>query len=130
MRLLIDTQCWLWWFAEPQRLRQETIDLIANEGNELWFSVASVWEIGIKNAMAKLPLPEPIDHYIDGTVRELGAGLLEIKAAHALVAAQSPLHHRDPFARMIIAQAQVEGMAIVTSDRAFKSYDAQILWND
>lgn len=130
MRLLIDTQCWLWWFAEPQRLRQETIDLIANEGNELWFSVASVWEMGIKNVMAKLPLPEPIDRYIDGTVRELGAGLLEIKAAHAVVAAQLPLHHRDPFDRMIIAQAQVEGMAIVTSDRAFEHYDAQILWNN
>jgi PIN domain nuclease of toxin-antitoxin system len=79
--------------------------------------------MGIKNAMAKLPLPEPIDRYIDGTVQELEADLLEIKAAHALVAAQLPLHHRDPFDRMIIAQAQVEGMTLVPSDRAFESYE-------
>jgi PIN domain nuclease of toxin-antitoxin system len=130
MKLLIDTQSWLWWFAEPDRLRQSTINLIANEDNELWFSVASVWEMGIKAAMDKLPLPEPIDLYVDSTLRELGANLLEINARHALTAARLPLHHRDPFDRMLIAQAKVEKMAIVTSDRAFDRYETSIIWND
>ncbi len=76
MKLLIDTQSWLWWFAQPERLRQSTIETIASEDNELWFSVASVWEMGIKVAMAKLPLPEPIEQYVDSTVRELGANFV------------------------------------------------------
>jgi PIN domain nuclease of toxin-antitoxin system len=128
MKLLIDTQSWLWWFAQPERLRPGTIDLIASEDNELWFSVASVWEMGIKVAMDKLPLPEPIEQYVDSTVRELGANLLAINASHALTAARLPLHHRDPFDRMLIAQAQVEEMAIVTSDRVFEQYEAKIVW--
>jgi PIN domain nuclease of toxin-antitoxin system len=128
MKLLIDTQCWLWWFAQPERLRQSTIDLIANEDNELWFSVASVWEMGIKAAMDKLPVPEPIEQYVDSTVGELGANLLTINATHALTAARLPLHHRDPFDRMLIAQAQVEEMAIVTADRVFEQYEAKIVW--
>ena len=64
MKLLLDTQCWLWWFAQPERLSEAAIAEIANETNELSLSVASVWEIGIKVAIGKLSLPEPIDDYI------------------------------------------------------------------
>ena len=105
MKLLLDTQCWLWWFAQPERLSEEAIAHIAAETNDLWFSVASVWEIGIKVAIGKLPLPEPIDHYISSRMLQLGARSLEITATHALQAAALPLHHRDPFDRMLIAQA-------------------------
>jgi PIN domain nuclease of toxin-antitoxin system len=127
MKLLIDTQCWLWWFAQPDRLKQSTIDLIADEDNELWFSVASAWEMGIKAAMDKLPLPEPIDLYVDNTVGELGAKLLDINVRHAYVAAGLPLHHRDPFDRMLIAQAWVEGMVIITADRTFELYEVETM---
>lgn len=130
MKLLIDTQCWLWWFAEPDRLKQGTIDQIVDEKNELWFSVASVWEMGIKVGLGKLPLPEPIDRYLASRMKELGTRSLEIRADHALQAARLPLHHRDPFDRMLIAQAQVEGMVIVSADRMFALYDVEILWND
>jgi PIN domain nuclease of toxin-antitoxin system len=130
MKLLIDTQSWLWWFAAPDRLKQSTIDLIANVDNELWFSVASVWEIGIKAAMAKLPLPKPTEEYIQGTVRELGANLLVISATHALAAAALPLHHRDPFDRMLIAQAEIEKMHIITADRVFERYTSTIIRSD
>lgn len=84
MKLLVDTQCWLWWFAQPERLSEETIAHISDETNELWFSVASVWEIGIKVAIGKLPLPEPIDSYIRSQMVQLGAQSLEITATHAL----------------------------------------------
>lgn len=128
MKLLLDMQCWLWWFAQPERLNEETIAHIADEMNELWFSVASIWEIGIKNALGKLPLPEPIDSYISSRMVQLGVQYLEIRAPHALRAAALPLHHRDPFDRMLIAQAQIEDMTLVSADSMFQQYsDISIL---
>jgi PIN domain nuclease of toxin-antitoxin system len=129
VKLLMDTQCWLWWFAQPERLSEEAIAHIADEANELWFSVASIWEVGIKVAIGKLPLPEPIDRYISSRMVQLGARSLEITATHALRAAALPLHHRDPFDRMLIAQAQLEDMTLVSADAMFKQYsDVSILW--
>ncbi|MEG3896196.1 MULTISPECIES: type II toxin-antitoxin system VapC family toxin [unclassified Microcoleus] len=129
MKLLLDTQCWLWWFAQPERLSEEAIAQIVDETNELWFSVASIWEIGIKVAIGKLPLPDPIDSYINSRMVQLGVQYLEITAAHALRAAALPLHHRDPFDRMLIAQAQVEDMTLVSADSMFKQYsDISLLW--
>jgi PIN domain nuclease of toxin-antitoxin system len=128
VRLLLDTQCWLWWFAQPERLNEEVITQIADENNELWFSVASIWEMGIKVAIRKLPLPEPIDSYIPSCMVQLGARSLEITASHALRAAALPLHHRDPFDRMLIAQTQMENMVLVSTDSMFKQYDVSILW--
>ncbi|MDP5015961.1 MAG: type II toxin-antitoxin system VapC family toxin [Dolichospermum sp.] len=129
MKLLLDTQCFLWWFAEPERLNEEVISHIADESNELWLSVASVWEMGIKVAIAKLPLPEPLDSYVSSRMMKLGAKSLEITTSHALRTVVLPLHHRDPFDRMLIAQAQMESMILVTADSMFKEYqDTTILW--
>ena len=129
MKLLLDTQCWLWWFAQPERLSEEAISYIVDETNDLWFSVASVWEIGIKVAIGKLPLPEPIDRYVSSRMVQLGARSLEITVTHALQAAALPLHHRDPFDRMLIAQAQLEKMTLVSADAIFRQYsDVSILW--
>jgi len=129
VKLLLDTQCWLWWFAQPERLSEEAIAHIADETNELWFSVASIWEIGIKVANGKLPLPEPIDSYISSRMVLLDVQYLEITAPHALRAAALPLHHRDPFDRMLIAQAQIEDMTLVSADSMFKQYsDISLLW--
>ncbi|MCM0593370.1 MAG: type II toxin-antitoxin system VapC family toxin [Gloeotrichia echinulata DVL01] len=128
MKLLLDTQCWLWWFAQPERLNEQVITHIADENNELWLSVASVWEIGIKVALGKLPLPEPIDSYISSRMVQLGTGSLQITAPHALQAAALPLHHRDPFDRMLVAQAQMEDMTLVSADGIFQKYDVPILW--
>lgn len=129
MKLLLDTQCFLWWFAQPERLNQEAIAQISDQSNELWFSVASVWEIGIKVALGKLPLPEPTNTYISSRMVQLDMQYLEITAPHALRAAALPLHHRDPFDRMLIAQAQLEAITLVTADAMFKQYsDILILW--
>ncbi len=129
MKLLLDTQCFLWWFAEPERLNEEAIAHIADESNELWFSVASLWEMGIKVAIGKLPLPEPLDSYTSSRMVKLGTKYLEITASHALRTATLPLHHRDPFDRMIIAQAQMESMTLMTADSMFKEYqDTTIFW--
>ncbi len=128
MKLLLDTQCWLWWFAQPERLNSEAIAQIDNETNELWLSVASVWEMGIKVAIGKLPLPEPLDSYISSRMMQLGAKSLSITASHAVQASALPLHHRDPFDRMLIAQAQMEEMMLVSADSIFRQYDVSILW--
>lgn len=128
MRLLLDTQCWLWWFSEPEKLNEEAIEQIVTETNEIWFSVASVWEIGIKNAIGKLPLPQPPEDYISTRMTQLGARMLEITASHALRAASLPLDHRDPFDRMLIAQAQIEDMTIASADSIFHQYQVSLIW--
>jgi PIN domain nuclease of toxin-antitoxin system len=126
VKLLLDTQCFLWWFAEPERLSEKAIAHITDERNELWLSVASIWEVGIKVALGKLPLPEPVERYIPNRMSQLGAKSLEIRAAHAMRAAALPMHHRDPFDRMLIAQAQVDDMTIVSADAMLTQYDVSI----
>ena len=128
MRLLLDTQCWLWWFAQPEKLNENVIEQITNETNEVWFSVASVWEMGIKVSIGKLLLPKQIDNYVSTRMTQLGARSLEITASHALRVAALPLHHRDPFDRMLIAQAQIEEMTLVSADSTFKQYEVSLLW--
>jgi PIN domain nuclease of toxin-antitoxin system len=128
VKLLLDTQCWLWWFAQPERLNDEVIGQIDDESNELWLSVASVWEMGIKVAIGKLPLPEPLDSYIANRMVQLGTRSLSITASHAVQASALPLHHQDPFDRMLIAQAQMEDMILVSGDLMFRQYDVSILW--
>lgn len=128
MKLLLDTQCWLWWFSQPERLNQNIIEQIADETNEVWFSVASVWEMGIKVSIGKLPLPEPIEDYISTRMIRLKAKSLEINGNHALQAASLPLYHRDPFDRMLIAQAQIEEMTLISADSIFNQYNVSLLW--
>jgi PIN domain nuclease of toxin-antitoxin system len=128
VKLLLDTQCWLWWFSQPEKLNEEAIEQIASEKTEIWFSVASVWEIGIKVAIGKLQLPEPVDDYISSGMSQLGTRSLEITASHALRAASLPLHHRDPFDRMLIAQAQIENMTIMSADSMFNQYQVSLIW--
>lgn len=128
MKLLLDTQCWLWWFAQPERLNEEAIAHIADETNALWLSVASIWEMGIKVAIGKLPLPEPIDSYIPSRMVLLNMRSLEITASHALQASMLPLHHRDPFDRMLVAQAQMEDMMLVSADPMFRLYNVSMVW--
>jgi PIN domain nuclease of toxin-antitoxin system len=128
VKLLLDTQCWLWWFTEPEKLNEDAISQIIDETNEIWLSVASIWEMSIKTSIGKLPLPENIDDYILSRMVKLGAEFLDIKTRHALQVATLPLHHRDPFDRIIIAQAQTENMLLISADSMFKNYGVSLLW--
>jgi PIN domain nuclease of toxin-antitoxin system len=91
---------------------------------QLAVSAVSVWEIAIKRSIGKLPAPDDVIERIE----EAGAKLLTITAQHAYATASLPLHHRDPFDRLLIAQAKLEGCAIVTADHAFPAYDVPIVW--
>lgn len=128
MRLLVDTHVWLWLQTEPQRLDDAVRDLLADAGNDLILSAASSWEVAIKYALGRLPLPEPPGRYVPDRMARSRTSALPITPEHALGVADLPPHHRDPFDRLLIAQAQVDGLDIVTQDRAFADYDVPVRW--
>ncbi len=124
MRLLLDTQALLSWTTRPADLPERVRTLLRDARNDIRLSAASVWELAIKQQTGKLQLPE---EYLDAL---LGSDLrfLAMTEEHSLVAGRLPLHHHDPFDRMLIAQAQTEGMPLVGGDRAFAAYDVRVIW--
>ncbi len=128
MRLILDTHIWLWMVAEPERFSPESAALLQDGSNELLLSAASSFEIAIKFALGKLSLPAPPQEYVPAQIARTGVASLAIEHAHALAVAGLPPHHRDPFDRLLIAQAQMEGLTIVTVDRRIGVYDVPIRW--
>jgi PIN domain nuclease of toxin-antitoxin system len=127
VRILLDTQVWLWMIAAPERLRAESRALLASSEPELLFSAASAWEIAIKYGLGKLTLPAPPDAYVSRLMLQSQVTPLVVHVRHALHVAALPLHHRDPFDRLLIAQAQVEALPIMTADRVFDAYDVETI---
>jgi PIN domain nuclease of toxin-antitoxin system len=123
MSLLLDTHILLWWLADDPRLGKSVRKRIADPAERVLVSAASIWEIGIKQAIGKLELPESI---LESTQEE-GFEELPITWRHAELAAHLPDHHKDPFDRMLIAQAKLEGLTLVTADSAIEAYDLVIL---
>lgn len=127
MILLLDTQCWIWIALSPHRFSTNTHALIAAADTELLLSAASAWEIGIKYARGKLPLPQPPAEYIESRLRRTRTKPLPLTHEHALRAGALPRHHSDPFDRALIAQAQLEGIPLVTADPQFRRYDVALI---
>ncbi len=127
MKILIDTQCWLWLCASPERFSAATLARLADPRTERLLSSASVWEMVIKHQLGKLPLPLHPRDFVPSRLEATQAQVLEISAAHALRIADLPAHHRDPFDRMIVAQALVEGAPLLTADRALGQYAVELL---
>ena len=123
MRLLLDTHALLWALADPDRLSDEARDALRDGRNDVLVSAASVWEIAIKQAAGKLRAP---DDLLDVTAAT-GFGWLSISARHASLAGALPPHHRDPFDRMLVAQARVESLTILTRDQRFALYGVDLL---
>ena len=128
MKILVDTACWLWSLTEPERLNKRARDLLSDSRQELFLSAASSWEIAIKAALGKIELPDPPEKYIPARMAAFNIMRLPVEHSHALRVFTLASHHRDPFDRILIAQAQIEGMAILTADRAFGAYDVKIIW--
>ena len=122
MRLLIDTQCWLWMHLAPERFSDGTRALLLRTDTDVLLSVASIWEIVIKHSLGKLRLPEPVDRWIPSRIQLGETTVLAIEPAHALRVAGLPPAHRDPFDRMIVAQALVEDVPVLTADEVFAQY--------
>ena len=126
MRILLDTQVWLWLQASPGRLTPEAMSLVREPRNALLLSAASSWEIAIKHALGKLPLPDHPSAYVPERMRTSGVDGMPVDHAHALHVASLPHHHRDPFDRLLIAQAQLDGLVILTADANFRLYDVEV----
>jgi len=127
MRILLDTQCWLWMSLAPQRFAPRALEAVEDSDNVLYLSAASAWEIAIKHALGKLRLPESPVTYVPTRVVTLGVQPLAIEHAHALRAGELPPHHRDPFDRLLVAQAQLEDLPILTADPVFGRYDVETI---
>jgi PIN domain nuclease of toxin-antitoxin system len=128
VKYLLDTAVWLWSVSDPARLSPKARGIFSDRSQELFLSAASAWEIAIKSASGKLHLPEPAATYVPRRMTEQGIRPLGVTHQHALAVSQLPHHHRDPFDRLLAAQAAVENMILISSDPMFKRYDAQLLW--
>lgn len=127
MRLLLDTHVWLWMVTSPERLSHEAAEVLRDERNELLLSAASVWEMAIKYRLGKLPLPEPPSRWVPPRLVRDNVQSLPVEHHHAAHVADLPIQHRDPFDRLLIAQARLEKLKLVTADPLLAQYDVELL---
>ena len=128
MKLLLDTHAFIWWDSEPQKLSAQVLALFQESSNQLLLSTASVWEMQIKLQLGKLQLERPLAELIAGQQEKNGIELLPVQLEHILALQTLPTHHKDPFDRLLIAQANIEGAVLVTADPIFAKYPVKILW--
>jgi len=128
MRFLIDTHCWLWAIAAPERLNDQATELLRGDVHTTVFSAISAAEIAVKVSIGKLRFEEPADAFVRSRLEIDGIKPLPLYLHHALRVAELPLHHRDPFDRLLVAQAQMEGLPLMTADPKLAAYDVEIIW--
>lgn len=124
--LLLDTQVLLWWLQGSQMLGRKAVAAISNTAAEVFVSAASIWEIAIKWALGRLSLDPPPYRSIPSALTDNNFRELAISVEHALAAGTLDRHHADPFDRMLIAQARIEKMSIITADAMFDKYDVKV----
>ena len=128
MRAILDTHAFLWCVLDLPRLPADARSLLEDGANELLFSAASAHELTIKSRSGRLTLPEPADSYVPSRLVANAFEPMPIELAHAVRAGMLPAIHRDPFDRMLIAQAQIEVLPILTADPAISRYDVETIW--
>ena len=126
MKLLVDTHVFLWFILDDPRIKTTARPLLVDPENDRFLSIASVWEIAIKHGLGKLELKNGMNGFIQD-IERANFGLLNISAEQILHLTQLPLHHRDPFDRMLIAQAKHDGMHLLTADPHFSAYGVPII---
>jgi PIN domain nuclease of toxin-antitoxin system len=127
-RFLLDTHTFLWWVSGAPELSSTARKTISDTGNECFLSIASCWEMAIKSSLGKLRLSKPVERFVHDLVTENGFRLLTIDLRHAAKVETLPFHHRDPFDRLLIAQAMTEKLTIVSADSMFSTYGVKLLW--
>ena len=128
MKYLLDTVVWLWSVGPTERIGRAGLEILSQGSQEIYLSAASVWEISIKARSGKFTLPEEPARYIPDRLAKQGIRGLPVNQTHAIKVYDLDLHHNDPFDRMIIAQASVEGLTVLTSDRIFGKYPVEVVW--
>ncbi|NJL91488.1 MAG: type II toxin-antitoxin system VapC family toxin [Coleofasciculaceae cyanobacterium SM2_1_6] len=127
MELLLDTHVLIWFFSGDEKLSDNAKNLIEDVDNIKYIGVASIWEMAIKQSKGKLTLSLPLDNYIQEKIKLEDFQLLNIKLSHLKVVSQLPFHHSDPFDRLLIAQAIVENISIISQDSMFNSYNIPLI---
>ncbi len=124
---LLDTHYWLWWHLEPEKISKKIFELIENGNTKITFSVVSAWEIVIKYNLERLKLPMPPYDYIPKRLEISYMDVLPVQLEHVLQVQKLPDFHKDPFDRLLIAQAITEKLTIISADQTFKNYDVKLL---
>ena len=127
MRVLIDTCVFLWMRMAPDRLAPDVREVLADRANDVLYSAVSSWEIAIKYAVGRLRLPEPPSDFVTDRIASSGLTPISVEHSHALRVASLPMHHRDPFDRLLIAQAMDMQVPIVTDDHGFDPYAIEVI---
>jgi len=128
MTLLLDTHAFIWWDGEPGRLPAKVLALCQDPSNDLALSVASLWEMQIKAGMGKIKLRKPLPTLVEDQRQMNGLRLIDVRAQHVFALGSLPAIHKDPFDRIIVVQARVEGFRLVTHDAILAAYDADVVW--
>ena len=128
MKLLLDSHTFIWWRDEKHKLSPTAFTEISNANNDVFLSVATVWEIQIKIALNKFKIKNGLESAIKDEQQNNNFQILPIELSHALYLENLPLHHKDPFDRLLISQAIVEKMTLVSADTNLAKYQANLLW--
>ena len=128
MNLLLDTHAYLWFIGGDRRLSNVARSAIEDTENLKFISMASLWEITIKHGLGKLQLKTDLRKVLTDHVIENGFDLLSVETDHLLALSQLPLHHRDPFDRLLIAQAAARKLTVCSADSVFSKYDVDLMW--
>ena len=128
MRLLLDSHVAIWTVYDQSRLSVLAAEALADERNELWVSYVTLWELAIKTSGKGVPAIGSSVEYLMNELEHLAIGLLRIQRIHILALEMLPYHHRDPFDRMLVAQARVQQLTLVSADATMRRYDVPVLW--
>jgi PIN domain nuclease of toxin-antitoxin system len=124
LKLLLDTHAALWWLSDDERFSPEAARYLTDDTNQVLLSAAVVWEVAIKRSLGKLQAPEDFAPTLLGA----GAQALPVSLSHAAGVEHLPWHHRDPFDRLLVAQASIEGAALVSGDEVLRPYGVTLIW--
>ncbi len=125
---LLDTHAFIWLANGDRRVPERVTERLASVDQGLWLSVASIWEMAIKRSLGKLASDDPLDALIEAQLDAMQLRVLDVGRAHAVAVEELPFHHRDPFDRLLVAQAAVEGLTLVSRDVALDAYPIERFW--
>jgi PIN domain nuclease of toxin-antitoxin system len=128
VRILLDTHAFVWWVSDSDELSRRARRLIADGANEIFFSAASAWEIAIKSRLRRATLPPDAERFVREQLELNAFQMLPIQVHHALGVASLPALHRDPFDRMLVAQALSEELTLMSRDRRLADYSVRLVW--
>jgi len=128
MKVLLDTHTFIWWDSAPDKLSAQTLALCQDPTNKLIVSVVSLWEMQIKSQLGKLALKLPLPEIIESQQQTNNIAVLDVTLAHVLALEGLPTPHKDPFDRLLVAQAKIEEAVLVSSDKIFEQYPVKLFW--